>query len=278
MNTDDQLQTEEQQMIDLKRKLRATWEAGDYGYFAQYLELGALEFLDRQRIAPGSKLLDVACGAGQITIPAAKNGIEVTGLDLAQNLVDQARKRALEEGVFIQIDQGDAEDLPYEAESFDAVLSLIGAMFAPRPHLVASEMIRVCRPGGKIIMGNWTATSFVGQMFKIIGKRVPPPSNFPSPLLWGDQDIVAQRFGNGVKESTITTHLYPLKYPFPPAEVVKFFNTYYGPTVKACGSLNQEEKQELERELTALWEEHNLVTDGTTEVQSEYIEFVGTRA
>ena len=162
-------------MSALKTRLKATWESGDYGVFATYLEKGALEFFDRVNIPSGVRLLDVGCGAGQLTLPAARKGIQVTGLDLAGNLVQQARTKAADEGLTIQVDQGDAEDLPYPGASFDVVMSLIGSMFAPRPDLVASEMCRVCRPGGKIIMGNWTPEGHIGQMFKVIGKHVPPP-------------------------------------------------------------------------------------------------------
>ncbi len=173
------------EMSTLKSRLKTTWESGDYGIFAKYLEKGALEFFDRLDIAPGTRLLDIACGAGQLTLPAARKGIQVTGLDLAANLVEQARARAASEGLKVEIKQGDAEDLPFADASFDVVMSLIGSMFAPRPELVASEMVRVCKPGGKIVMGNWTPNGHVGQMFKIVGKHVPPPPHFPSPAFVG---------------------------------------------------------------------------------------------
>ena len=134
------------EMSTLKTRLKTTWESGDYGVFAKYLEKGALEFFDRVNISARTRLLDVACGAGQLTLPAARKGIQVTGLDLAANLVQQARAKAAAEGLEIQVDEGDAEDLPYPDASFDAVMSLIGSMFAPRPELVAEEMLRVCRP------------------------------------------------------------------------------------------------------------------------------------
>jgi SAM-dependent methyltransferase len=158
------------EMSTLKTRLKTTWESGDYGVFAKYLEKGALEFFDRLNIPPGTRLLDVACGAGQLTLLAARKGIQVTGLDLAANLVQQTRAKAAEEGLKIQVDEGDAESLPYPDASFDVVMSLIGSMFAPRPELVASEMIRVCRSGGRIVMGNWTPEGHIGQMFKVIGK------------------------------------------------------------------------------------------------------------
>ena len=140
-------------MNTLETRLKATWESGDYGVFAKHLEKGALEFFGRLTIGPGTRLLDVACGAGQLTIPAAREGIQVTGLDIASNLVRHARARANREGLIVQVDEGDGENLPYPDASFDVVMSLIGSIFAPRPELLASEMIRVCRSGGRIIMG-----------------------------------------------------------------------------------------------------------------------------
>ena len=266
------------EMTALKTRLKTVWESGDYGVFAKYLEKGALEFFDRLGIPPGTRLLDVACGAGQLTIPAARKGIKVTGLDLAANLVQQARAKAAKEGLSIQVDEGDAENLPYPDGSFDAVMSLIGSMFAPRPELVASEMMRVCRPGGRIIMGNWTPAGHIGQMFKVIGKHVPPPPNFPSPLLWGDEATCRQRLGTGVNDLKITRYMYPFEYPFEPAKVVDVFVQYYGPTNRASASLNDEGKKALHDDLTALWTRNNVATDGTTRVLSEYIEVLGTRA
>jgi SAM-dependent methyltransferase len=266
------------EMAALKMRLKSTWEAGDYAHFATYMESGSLEFLHRLPLEPGMTLLDVGCGAGQLTIPAAKRGIAVTGLDLAQNLVEQARERARKEGLNIRIHQGDAEALPYADTLFDAVMSWIGAMFAPRPEMVACEMMRVCRPGGKIIMGNWTPAGHIGQMFKIIGKYAPPPAIFPSPLHWGDEAKVRERFGNGVSDLQITPCMFPFRYPFPPAEVAELFITYYGPTVRAYQSLSEEAKVGFREELTALWERNNRAADGTTDVPGEYVEVIGTRA
>lgn len=263
------------EMSSLKTRLKSTWESGDYGVFAKYLEPGALEFFTRLDLPAGTKLLDVGCGAGQLTIPAARLGIDVTGLDLAQNLVDQANEKAQAEGLSIDVRQGDAEDLPFEDASFDVVMSLIGSMFAPRPELVASEMIRVCQPGGKVIMGNWTPAGHIGQMFRVIGKHVPPPAIFPSPLLWGDEAKVRERFGNGVSGLEITRYMYPFRYPFSPSEVVDFFITYYGPTLRAHGSLDEERKIAFRDDLIELWTTNNRATDGTTDVEAEYIEVLG---
>jgi SAM-dependent methyltransferase len=264
-------------MSALKARLKATWESGDYGVLAKYLEEGALEFFERVNIPPGTRLLDVACGAGQLILPAARKGIQVTGLDLAANLTWQARTKAADEGLEIQVDEGDAEDLPYPDSSFDVVMSLIGAMFAPRPELVASEMCRVCRPGGTIIMGNWTPEGHVGQMFEVIGMHVPPPPQYPSPLLWGDETTCRQRLGVGVRELKITRYMYPFEYPFAPEKVVDFYIEYYGPTNRAYGSLDDASRKALHDDLTALWTRNNRATDGTTRVLAEYIEVIGTR-
>lgn len=264
------------EMSALKSKLKTTWQSGDYGVFAKYLENGALEFFDRLNVTSGTRLLDIACGAGQLTIPAARRGIRATGLDLAANLIAQAKSRAATENLDIEFTEGDAEDLPYDDASFDVVMSLIGSMFAPRPELVASEMIRVCKPGGKIVMGNWTAEGFVGQMFKAIGKHTSPPA-IPSPLLWGNEDVCRQRFGNGIQDLRVTRYMYTLEYPFSPAKVVDYFNDFYGPTNRAYASLNDTAKKQFHEDLTALWTANNQATGDGTKVSAEYIEVIAQR-
>src|SRR5918997_4440096 len=185
------------EMETLKARLKATWMAGDYGTFAKYLEPGALEFLERLPVQAGTEMLDVAGGGGQISVPAARAGARVTGVDIATNSIEQARARAQDEGLDARFDEGDAEMLPYEDASFDLVVSLIGAMFAPRPDRVAAELVRVCRPGGRVVMANWTPEGHVGQMFKIIGQHVPPPPLMASPVKWGDEATVRERFSDG---------------------------------------------------------------------------------
>ncbi|QIN77636.1 methyltransferase domain-containing protein [Rubrobacter marinus] len=264
-------------MESLKARLKATWMAGDYGHFARYLEPSALEFLARIPLQAGTRVLDVACGAGQISIPAARAGAVVTGVDIATNSIEQARARARDEGLDARFDEGDAEMLTYEDASFDLVVSLFGAMFAPRPERVAAELVRVCRPGGRIVMGNWTPEGFVGQMFKVIGKHVPPPPLMPSPMLWGDEATVRERLRDGVAELRLTRRQYPFYYPFPPSEVVEHFRTYYGPMNRAFTALDDAGQTALRRDLEGLWTEHNLATDGTTRMDSEYLEVVATR-
>ena len=264
-------------MQALKDRLKATWQSGDYGHFAQYLERGALDYLARLNVAPATRMLDVACGAGQIAVPAARSGVRVTGVDLAANLVEQARRRAAAESLDARFDEGDAEALPYEDDSFDLVVSLIGAMFAPRPERVAAELIRVCRPGGRIAMANWTPEGHVGQMFKVIGRHVPPSPLMASPVKWGDEPTVRERLGAGTDELRVTRRTYPMIYPFPPAEVVEFFFTYYGPTNRGYAGLDAAGQQALRRDLEELWTSNNLATDGRTHVEAEYLEVEGTK-
>ena len=265
------------EMEALKSRLKATWMSGDYGHFATYLEAGAMEFLSRIRIEPGARILDVACGAGQTAIPMARAGAKVTGVDIATNLIEQARARVQAENLDARFEEGDAEMLPYPDGSFDIVLSLIGAMFAPRPELVAAELKRVCRPGGRIVMGNWTPTGFVGQMFRIHGKYVPPPTIMPPPVKWGDEEAIRERLEDGTSHLKLSRRMYPFRYPFPPAQVVEFFRTHYGPSYKAFGALDAEKQSALQAELEQLWTEHNTATDGTTSIEAEYLEVVAIR-
>jgi SAM-dependent methyltransferase len=176
----------------------------------------------------------------------------------------------------VVFEEGDAEALPYENATFDAVVSLIGAMFAPRPELVAGELIRVCRPGGIIAMANWTGPGFVGQMFKTIAKHIAP-SGMPSPVLWGDEPTVRQRLRSGVASLECSRHLYEFSYPFSPADVVEFFRANYGPMTRAFASIGEEAQHQLRGELTELWSRHNRATDGTTRVDAEYLQVVAVR-
>lgn len=263
----------------IKTRMKATWMAGDYGTFAQYMEPGALEILAGWQLPAGSKLLDVGCGAGQIAIPAARAGVKVTGVDIATNWLKQARARAAAEGLTAHFDEGDAEQLPYPDGSFDTVVSVVGAIFAPRPERVASELTRVCRPGGRILMVNWTANGFVGQMFKAVAKHLPPPQGVPSAMLWGDEATVRERFKNGIAELKLTKRIYPSwSYPFAVPEVVEFFRQNYGPTQRAFAALEPSAQEALRHDLEEVFAAHNRATDGTTTLESEYLEVMTVRS
>ena len=264
------------ELDSLKDQLKAIWTAGDYDRFSRYMESGAREFYERLDIAPGSQVLDVACGSGQLALMAAKDGMAVTGVDIAGNLVQRAQARAQAEGLKVRFQEADAEALPFEDASFDVVVSLIGAMFAPRPELVVRELLRVCAPGGTIAMANWTPQGFIGQMFKTVSKFIAP-SGMPSPVLWGDEPTVRERLGHGLSQLSLTRRQYLFSYPFPPSEVVEFFRQYYGPTNRAFSSLDDEGQMRLRQELERLWTTHNRAGADCTTVFSEYLEVIGTR-
>jgi SAM-dependent methyltransferase len=260
----------------LKNRLKSTWMTGDYDVFARYMEKDAEVFYQRLGITPGTRLLDVGCGAGQLALIAARAGAVVTGCDIATNWLEKAKLRAAAEGLDITFEEGDAEALSYEDAQFDAVASMFGAMFAPRPELVATELTRVCRPGGTIAMANWTPAGFIGQMFKIIAKHIAP-SGMPSPALWGDEATVRDRFRNGIATLKLTPRLYRFEYPFPPDAVVEFFRVNYGPMTRAFASLDSNGQRSLRSELVRLWAEHNTAAGDTTLVAAEYLEVVATR-
>jgi SAM-dependent methyltransferase len=265
-------------MDALKSKLRATWISGDFGQIARFMTAEADEFINRLGLKPGSKVLDVACGTGNLALPAARLGANVTGVDIAPNLVEQARVNAAREGLKAQFDEGDAEALPYEEASFDAVMTMFGAMFAPRPELVAAELKRVTRPGGLVAMANWTPAGFIGQMFKVVAAHVPPPAGMPSPLLWGVDEKVRERFGDGFAKIETRPRNMTFAFPFSPTEVVEHFRVYYGPTNKAFGALDENAQAATRKDLVDLWTKNNQATDGTTSVEAEYLEVVATRA
>ncbi len=266
------------EMAALKSRLRAMWMLGDYAEFAKYLEPGALEFLARLQIAPGTRVLDVACGAGQVTLPMARAGALVTGIDIAANLIDKARARAVQENLAIRFDEGDTEELPYADASFELVISLIGAMFAPQPERVAAELARVCKPGGRLAMANWTPDGFIGQLFKLNARFLPPPAHVPAPVLWGDPLTVSQRLGADFSNLQLTKRMYPFQYPFPPSKVVEFWRTYYGPTHRTFAALNAPEQDLLRREFETLLAAHNRASEGMTCFESEYLQVIATRA
>jgi SAM-dependent methyltransferase len=263
----------------LKERLRATWMAGNYDRFSRFMESSAVEFLDRVGGIPrGASLLDVACGSGQLALVAARRGARVSGVDIAANSIRVARDRAQAEALPAQFDEGDAEALPYADASFDVVASLFGAMFAPRPDLVAQEIVRVCRRGGTIAMANWTRTGFIGQMFALVSKFIAPPGT-PSPVLWGDEPTVRERLGTGVSDLRMTRVMYRFEYPFPPADVVEFFRENYGPTNRAFAALPADDQAALREDLVALWSAHNQGAGANrTVVDSEYLQVLAIRS
>ncbi len=259
-------------------RAKAMWMKGDYAGFAKFLEPGALQILAGWSILPGSSLLDIACGAGQISIPAARTGVIVTGVDIAANLIQQGRIRAEAEGLSIQFDEGDAEQLPYPDASFDMVVSMLGAMFAPHPDRVASEMTRVCRPGGRIIMVNFTSVGLVADTFRLFARYAPPPPKVPSPFLWGHEQTVRDRLSNGIADLQITRGTYSFSFPFSIPDFVVFSiqnNPVWNHTFAALDELNQDR---LLRETIELHAKYNLATDETAAFEQEYLQVVALRS
>ena len=255
---------------------RATWTAGDFGRIAVGYARGAAEFTARLELAQGERVLDVACGTGNLALPAARAGALTTGVDIAPNLIAQANASAASEGLAVRFEVGDAEELPYAEGSFDTVMSMFGAMFAARPERVAAQLLRVTRPGGRIAMANWTPDGFIGQMLRTVVGYVPPPPGSPSVLQWGDEPVVRERLA-GVASTAFSRRRITFDYPGSPAETVRLFRDWYGPTVRAFSVLDEERRRALERDLTTLWSENNRATDGTTRVESEFLEVRAVR-
>ncbi len=265
------------ELLQLKSRMKSTWMTGDFGQIAQFTSGEAANFVRRIGISAQANVLDVACGTGNTAIPAARIGAAVVGVDISTNLLEQAKKNAATEQLEIRFEEGDAEDLPFPDQSFDVVLSMFGAMFAPRPQKVAAELLRVCKPGGIIAMANWTAQGFVGKSFLVSASMLPPPP-VPPPVLWGDEAVVRERFGAGAKQITCTRQNPTLAYPFPPKKTVEFFRQHFGPTNVAFSRLDEAGQRTFAEKLEALWNEHNTATDGTTAVTTEYLDVRAIRA
>ncbi len=263
----------------IKSKMKATWEDGDYTSFAKYMEAGAIEILNGWNIAPGKRLLDIGCGSGQTAIPAALRGIHVTAIDLASNLIADARERARSEGLVVRFDEGDAENLPYGDESFDVAITLIGAMFAPRPDKVVAEFARVVRPGGNLYMANWTPRGMPAMMFKCLAGYVPPPAGFIPPVLWGDEETVIQRLDKHFTDIQLTRRNYPQwHYSLTPTKLVDLFRTHFGPVKRTFEAIDEEAQKRLHRELALIYTECSDTLDGILTITAgEYLEVVATR-
>ncbi len=264
----------------IKASMRSTWMAGDFGVVAKNTARAAEAFVDRLNVPAGAAVLDVACGTGNLAIPLAKLGCVVTGVDIASNLIAQARERAAIEDVTAIFEEGDAEALPYPDATFDVVVSMFGAMFAPRPEVVAAELARVLKPGGRLAMANWNPASFTGTMFKLASLHVPPPQGIAPPILWGDEATVRKRLSGGFKD--IQTELIPVVFDLPvhPAGAVTFFRTYFGPTKVAFSRLDEAGQATFAAELEALWAGANVAPDpeSHTVIENQYLQVTAVRA
>jgi SAM-dependent methyltransferase len=264
----------------VKAKQKATWESGDFGQIARTIENVAEEFMARQPLRPGARVLDAACGTGNLAVIAARHGCAVSGIDIASNLIEQARTRATADGLRIDYKEGDAEALPFPDDQFDLVVSMFGVMFAPRPGVVAAELRRVTKPGGQIALANWTPEGFIGKMFQVFKVHLPPPpARVPSPMGWGNEATVRSRLADGFTDVRLTRRTALMRYPFPPDKTVEFFRQYYGPTQKAFAALDTNAQAALRRDLVTLQAANNIASiPGTTEVAAEYLEVIAVRS
>jgi SAM-dependent methyltransferase len=251
--------------------MKAAWTAADFGKIAPQTEVEGEGFVARLNLTPGMGVLDVGCGTGNQSMPAARRGARVTGVDLAPNLLEQARERARQEKLAIEFIEGDAEELPFGDGEFDVVFSMFGAMFAPHPDQVVSEFVRVCRRPGLIAMANWTPDSFFGEQGTILNQHVPPAPGVLPNVLWGDETMVKERFGPyGQVETTRQTLTFD--FPFGPAEVVDYSLQHLGPMKMSFSRLDPAGQKAVAEELAANWARHNEGDDHHAVVKSQYLE------
>jgi SAM-dependent methyltransferase len=260
----------------LKAKQQITWGSGDYGAVAALIHSVAENLVQEADLSAGSRVLDVAAGTGNVALAAARCLCRVVASDFAPGLLDRARERAAAEHLTVDFDLADAENLPYPDGSFDAVLSVFGAMFAPDQEKVAAELARACRPGGTIGMANWTPDGFIGHMFRTVGRRVPPPPGIRGPVEWGSEPRVRELFGDRVSDLRVVPRTFVFRFESP-EHFTDYFRANYGPTVKAFEALGPDGAKPLYDDLVALVTEHNVAADGTVKLPATYVQVIAVR-
>jgi SAM-dependent methyltransferase len=260
----------------LKAKQQKTWASGDYGAVAALIQPIAEELVQAADLSAGAEVLDVAAGTGNAAIAAARCGCRVTATDYVPGLLDRARERAAAEHLPMESAVADAEDLPGADASYDAVLSVVGAMFAPDQDKVAAELVRVCRPGGTIAMANWTPDGFIGEMFRTVGRRVPPPPGIRGPVEWGSEARVRELLGGRVAGLRVVPRTFVFRFASP-EHFADYFREHYGPTLKAFEALGPDGGKPLFDDLVELAARHNVATDGTAKIPSAYLQVLATR-
>jgi len=266
-------------VVDLaavKTRQQAAWSTGNYAVVGTTLQIVGEQLCEALDLRAGSRVLDVAAGNGNATLAAARRWCDVTSTDYVSSLLESGRTRAQAEGHTIQFQEADAENLPFPDTSFDVVMSTFGVMFTPNQDKAASELARVCKPGGKIGLANWTPDSFIGQVFKTIGKYVPPAPGVKSPALWGTQARLDELFGETAREIRATSREFVFRY-LSPAHWIEVFRTYYGPMNKTFGALDATQQAAFTQDLLTLMESRNRSGDSTLVLPSEYLEVVIVR-
>jgi SAM-dependent methyltransferase len=256
----------------IKQRQQAAWASGDYAAVGARLYLTSELLCEAVDLRAGQRVLDVACGSGNAALAAARRFCPVVGVDYVPALLERARQRAKAEGLEATFQEGDAEELPFPDASFDVVLSACGAMFAPDQERTAAELLRVCRPGGRIGMVNWVPDGYVGELFRTIGRYLPPPPGLRPPVLWGSEERLRELFG---PEPTISAPRRTFLWRFPSAEhQAEFFATFYGPTNKALAALGADRAADLEADMVKVARSFDVSDDDTLVLRQDYLEAV----
>jgi len=266
--------------IDLaavKTRQQAAWSTGNYAVVGTTLQIVGENLCEALDLRSGARVLDVAAGNGNASLAAARRWCDVTSTDYVASLLESGRARAQAEGHSIKFQEADAENLPFPDASFDAVLSTFGVMFTPNQEKAAAELARVCKPGGRIGLANWTPESFIGQLFKTIGKYIPPAPGMKSPGLWGTKARLAELFGASAREIRTTSREFNFRYKSP-AHWIEVFRTYYGPMNKTYGALDAGKQAAFTEDLLALLDSRNRSGGSTLVLPSEYLEVVIERS
>jgi SAM-dependent methyltransferase len=260
----------------LKTRQQAAWSSGNYAIVGATLQIVGEELCEALDLKAGSNVLDVAAGNGMASLAAARRWCDVTSTDYVPALLERGQARAAAEGWSIEFREADAENLPFADNSFDNVISTFGVMFTPNQDRAATELMRVCKPRGKIGLANWTPDGFIGQLFKTLGKHLPPPAGTRSPALWGTPARLHDMFDAGARSIRTESRLFKFRYRSP-SHFLDVFKTYYGPVLKAFAALEPAKQEELHNDLHALIVRMNRSGDGTMVVPSEYLEVVITK-
>lgn len=260
----------------VKARQQGAWSSGDYAVVGTTLQIVGEELCEALDLRSGQTVLDVAGGNGNVSLAAARRWCDVVCSDYVPALLERARERATAERLDIDFREADAEALPFPDGSFDVVVSTFGVMFTADQDRAAAELLRVCKPGGKIGLANWTPDGFIGQLFKVIGRHVPPPAGVKSPALWGTRARLAELFEPHASSVKSAQRTFAFRYRSP-QHWLEIFTTYYGPLLKAFGALDPAAHAAFESDIMALIAQFNRAGDGTMVVPSEYLEVVITK-
>jgi len=263
-------------LIAIKARQQGAWSSGDYAVVGTTLQIVGEDLCEALDLRAGQRVLDVAAGNGNVSLAAARRWCDVVATDYVPTLLERARERAQAEHLPMTFQEADAEALPFADGSFDVVVSTFGVMFTPDQERAASELLRVCRSGGKIGLANWTPDGYIGQMFKIIGRHMAPPAGMRPPSLWGQRDHLDHLFGHGATSIQARRKHFVFRYRSP-EHCLEVFKTFYGPVLKTFAALQPEAQEALRKDLLGLIAEFNRSGDGTMVVPSEYLEVVITR-